>query len=361
MRLRGKWTFLWLIGAIVQGSDLNVTITSDRLYIGEPAELTYSFVRPPGDDAVDFRFAAPQLAHFRVLDSRVVEQTDNGRQLWQKRYTVVPLQSGPLETGAAAMNVASRTFEKDDWGQWMPAIAWKQLHYETVKTFVYPFPSGAEAVGDFRLEAMTDKNVTEAGSPVRLTLSLKGCGDLRTAEPLRMAVHGVRVFDEGQTLHAVWKDGCYYSERNQTFALVGDTDFTIPQRVFRSFDPGRASVATTQSLPIGIHVIGAEIPSGAADKKREDAMTLWSVAVGTGSGFVFGVLLTLLAMRRKKRERKVRFDSFRSALTELLKHLDDPEAKQSAEALERYLYEGAEAPDEGAISNVAQRMKRRRG
>jgi hypothetical protein len=73
------------------------------------------------------------------------------------------------------------------------------------------------------------------------------------------------------------------------------------------------------------------------------------------------VAATLLLLRRKKRERGVRHDSLRAALIELFKHLDDPEAKQSAEAVEKYLYEGADKPDGAGISKVLSRLKRGTG
>ena len=87
-------------------------------------------------------------------------------------------------------------------------------------------------------------------------------------------------------------------------------------------------------------------------------MTVLSVALGALGGFGIGMAATLLWVRRRKKESSIRVDSLRGALVELFKHLDDPEAKQSAEALEKYLYEGAEEPDGKAILNVLSRLKR---
>jgi len=338
------------------GYDLNVTVSSQQIHVGEPVRLTYTFARKPNDDAVDYRFAGPGLAHFQLLSERSETFSLDGNEVWQKHYVVLPLQTGEVATGEAAMNVAKRAYEKDAWGQWMPTIKWEQHRYGSVSLYADLVPQGVGTVGRFTLTATTDKNETESGRPVRLTLSLKGCGNLKTAEPIKLKIAGVSAFDEGKTQRAVWKGGCYYSESNQTFALVGSRDFTIPSIVYRTYDPQQNMVVTAETLPIVIHVDGAVNKN--VTEREEDEMTVWSLMAGVVLGIVIGAAATLLWQRRRTGEKRVRYDSMRTALIELFKHLEDPEAKKSAEAVEKYLYEGAAEPDRTLISDVIERLKR---
>lgn len=361
MSIRGNASVFLLTVCAAFGYDLEVIPSSHSVYQGEPLLLTYRFARPAKEDAVDFRFAAPELSHFQVLESRSAEGREDDTLVWKKEYVVAPLQAGDLRTGTAAMNVAKRVYKKDAWGQWMPSMEWEQHRFESAALFANPVPSGIQAVGRFALTAVTDRNVTDSGKPVRLTLTLQGCGNLRMAEPLRMAIAGVNVFEEGETRRTQWKEGCYYTESTRTFALVGADDFTIPSVTFRTFDPKRMEVVTAQTLPIGIRVNAAAKPEKRTSAREEEEMTILSVAAGVFAGFGLGVAATLLLLRRKKREGKVRYDSLRVALIELFKYLDDPEAKQSAEAVEKYFYEGAEKPDGEGISKVLSRLKRGAG
>ena len=361
MSIRGKASALLLLACAAFGYELEVTPSSHSVYQGEPLLLTYRFARPAKDDAVDFRFAAPELAHFQVLESRSAEGREDDTLVWKKEYVVAPLQAGDLTTGTAAMNVAKRIYKKDAWGQWMPSIEWEQHRFGSAALFANPVPSGIQAVGRFALSAVTDRNETGSGKPVRLTLSLQGCGNLKMAEPLRMAIAGVSVFEEGESRRTQWKEGCYYTESNRTFALIGADDFTIPSVAFRTFDPKQKEVVTAQTLPISIRVNAAAKPVNRTSEGEEEEMTVLSVAAGVFAGFGLGVAATLLLLRRKRKERGVRHDSLRAALIELFKHLDDPEAKQSAEAVEKYLYEGAEKPDGDGISRVLSRLKRGAG
>ncbi|WP_345972215.1 hypothetical protein [Sulfurimonas diazotrophicus] len=357
MSIRGKALALLMAVNALSGYELTVESSSRQVYQGEPLQLVYRFAHTASDKGVDFRFAAPELAHFQLLQSHAEERNENGKELWEKTYVVAPLQGGELSSGTAAMNVAERTYTQDAWGQWMPSVTWQQHLFEPVTLFANPVPGGVQAVGDFALKAVIDRNTTESGEPVRLTLSLSGCGNLATAQPLRMAVAGVSVFDEGHTANAAWKDGCYYNEVNRTFALVGARDFTIPSVRFRSFDPATQRVVTAASLPMPVHVRAA-VHSQQREIPKEETMTIWSLAAGSAAGFVLGVALTLLAVRRRSREERVRVDSLRTALVALFKHLDDPEAKKSAEAVEKYLYEAAEAPDSSKIATLLGRLKR---
>jgi len=344
---RGKLLALLMLAVSALGYDLNVTVSSQQVHVGEPVRLTYTFARKPKDDAVDYRFAGPGLAHFQLLSEQSETFILDGNDVWQKSYVVVPLQSGEVAAGEAAMNVAKRAYEKDAWGQWMPTIKWEQHRYDSVALFAAPVPPEISAIGRFTLSATTDKNETESGRPVLLTLSLKGCGNLKTSEPIALKIAGVSVFDEGKTDHAVWKEGCYYSESNQTFALVGNGDFTIPSIAYRTFDPRQNAVVAAQTLPIAIHVNGA--PKKKETESEENEMTVWSLAAGIVIGIIIGAGTTLLWQHRRNREGRVRVDSLRAALIKLFKHLDDPEAKKSAEALEKHLYEGKELPDMAAV------------
>ena len=345
-----------LLGNAAFSYELDVTSSARSVYVGEPLRLVYIFRHTVSDETVDFRFAAPALAHFQVLESRTGTLREGGTEVWKKTYVIAPLQVGTVAPGAAAMNVAERAYEKDAWGQWMPTIKWEQQRFASVEIFANPVPSGIGAVGHFSVGAVTDANATDSGKPVRLTLSIRGCGNLGTAELPRPEIAGVSVFDEGKTEKAQWKEGCYYTESNRTFALVGERDFVIPSMVLRSFDPPRNAVVAAQSQPIPIHVNTAA--KRIETKQGEEEMTLWSLAAGMLIGIVIGAAVTLLWQRRETREKKVRYDSLRAALIELFKHLDDPEAKRSAEAVEKHLYEAGPAPNAAALLETVSRLKR---
>jgi len=360
MSFRGKALGLLMAVSTLSGYELTVENSSRQVYQGEPLRLVYRFAHAASDKGVDFRFAAPELAHFQVLQSFAGERREAGADIWEKTYVVAPMQGGELSTGRAAMNVAERTYTKDAWGQWMPSVAWQQHLFESVVLFANPVPGGVQAVGAFALRAVVDRNVTDSGQPVRLTLSLSGCGNLETAEPLRMAIAGVSVFEEGHTQNAAWEEGCYSNEVNRTFALVGERDFTIPSVSFRSFDPATQRIVTASSLPIPVHIRTAAEPRVKKKNMKEETMTIWSLAAGGVAGFVLGVALTLFAGRRRSKEERVRFDSLRTALVALFKHLDDPEAKKSAEVLEKHLYEGEMEPDRNIISKVLSKLEKGR-
>ncbi len=358
MSLRGSVLGLLSAGATLWGYTLDARFSSAQVHVGEAVALDYIFERGRGDEGIDFRFAAPELAHFRVLQSRSDEHNGPDRKRWTKQYIVVPMQSGALRTGAAAMNIAERLYEKDEWGQWMPSVKWKPHRFDSVSLYANPVPTGIGGVGRFEIRAVTDRNETEQGRPVRLTLTLFGCGSLDDVELLPPPIRGVSLFPESKQLNAVWEEGCYRSELNQSVSLVGETDFTIPSVIFRSFDPKQGAVVMRQTLPIDIHVRAGTEPKVPVITDEEERMTVLSVAAGAAAGFGLGVAATLLFSGRRKREQGARFDSLRAALVELFMHLDDPEAKQAAEAVEKHLYEGAAAPSAATLSTLLARLKR---
>ena len=357
MSTLGRILVLLALWSGVSALEFDVNTSSRNVSVGEPLLLVYTFAHTPSDNAVDFRFAAPALEHFQVIGNRSSTSGKTGYEVWQKTYVVAPLQSGKLATGTAAMNVAKRIYAKDAWGQWMPKVVWEEHRFVSQTISVNPIPSGVSAFGRFSVGSIVDTNRSVAGKPVTLTVTVQGCGNLDAAELPLPKPEGVSVFDGKKQLSGKWRNGCYYTELNQTYALVGEKDFTIPPVSLRSFDPASNGVLTAKSLPISIRV-------DAAVKKRktkqgEKAMTAGSLAAAMVIGVLIGVAATLFWERRRKRKTKVRYDSMRSALIALLKHMDDPEAKQHAAQLEKHLYEAGPEPDKDALFSTLNRLKRR--
>lgn len=353
MRRPGKLLFaLYVTWAAAFAVEQNVTLSSQDVFVGEPVRITYAFADDSVSDRGDLRFTPPPLAHMQVLESRV----DGGRGLWQAQIVAVPLRSGMLAAGEASISAAKMEDRQNAWGQWMPHIVWQTFPFAPATLNVFPLPAGIEAVGGFRMEAAVDREQIQAGEPVTLTLSLAGCGNLEPAPPPRLEIPGVDVFEGEYKRNALWREGCYYNETNRTYTLVGTDDFTIPSVTLHTFDPALKAVVPVRTLPIDVRVRhGAETRDS---KSEEETMTMESIAAAGAVGFGFGVAVTLLWLRREKRVKRTRPDPLRKLLVALFEHLDDPDARQSAEAVEKHLYEGADAPDDAAISILLSRLKR---
>lgn len=350
---------LWLLGCAAFGFDLNVSVSKLQLYQGEPVQLIYQFAYRPDDQMVDFRFAAPELAHFRMLDAKVVTSQSGVSSLWEKRYVVVPLQVGPVVTGKATINVAKRSYQKDTWGEWMPSTQWKRHDFPSRTLFVNPVPPAVMAVGDFELNASVDRTTVPAGKPVRLRFEVRGCGDISMSEPFQITMRNVSLFAQPRSVHGAWAERCYHSEANQTLTLVGGHDFMIPSVALRIFNPERGSIVIRRTEPIRIHVIAAPPPKEPIDEHEVEAVSWGAVALATAVGMGLGVMLTLLWLRRPRREKRGRTDSMRAMLLALFAHLDDPEARRGAEAMECHLYEGGPPPDSKVIASILDRLRRR--
>lgn len=356
---RGSLLALLLGGAVLWASEQNVTVSPPQPHRGEPVRITYTLLLDKGEAGMDLRFTPPPLEHMQVRERRAGMQIRQGMQVWSEHIVAVPLRPGVLTTGDAAMHVARRENRRDAWGQWMPAVVWKNYPFAARMLTVLPVPPGIDAVGRFRMEAGVRSDKVRSGAPLQLTLSLSGCGDLDLVPAPELTIPGVNVFEEAVSQEAQWREGCLYSESNRSYTLVASEDFTIPSVTLQTFDPVLGTIVPLRSAPISIRVEGTATAETAHIYKEED-MGIWMVMAAMVLGFLLGIGATLIYRRRGRSVRHKGHDSHRDALVALFRHLDDPEAQKSVEKMEKYLYEEGPAPDDAELTALFSRLKRLR-
>ncbi len=341
------------------GMRLDGALSKRTAFVGETIIVTYTFSAPAKSDAVDYRFLPPAWKHVMVRKRREERPEHVGsREVRRYRFALTPLQSGRIVLAPAAVNVAHRVYRKDAWEQWTPRIEWRQVVSEPLAIDTVRVAADVQSVGNFTIAAVTDTNITAPNEPVTLTLTVSGSGNIDDIVPFSLTIPQVGVFASDPTVRSRIVSWRYEGNLTQIFRLVAEQSFEIPPFVLRFFDPDLRRVREVQTDPVTITVRGSSREN--ATENKEEAMTGigWgAVAAAWLIGIVLGAFGVWIAMRRKTASVQIKNDSNRARLIILFRHLDDPEARGYAEALERYLYEGDEAPDEARIDEVIRRLE----
>ena len=297
-----------------------------------------------------------------------VKEDQNARAVEEGRYTLMrrrlvlaAQRGGELTIPSAAMKVAKRAFKRDPWGQWMPEVVWREYYADPVTVTAEPLPDDVELVGHFALRSSVDKNVTDAGAPVQLRISIKGSGNFEDIAPFRPGISGVSSFGGDVITEDYLEQGVYKGGRLQKITLVADENYTIPPLTLTYFDTQSREVRRLETDPIPITVLGApkpKVPKTQPPDDREGETMSYAIGIPVFmfAGFILGVAATLLFRRLNLNRPRKRNDDLRSALITLFRHLDDPDARESAAAVEKHLYEAAEAPDKKELQKVLRRL-----
>lgn len=131
---------------------------------------------------------------------------------------------------------------------------------------VKPLPSAGRprdfsgAVGVFTLSAQLNKEQTNAGEPVTLSVVLEGKGNLRTLEPPEIpALPGFRVYDPKTEESLQATAAGFAGEKRWEYVLVPDAAgrHRLGPLDFTYFDPGEQRYVAVDAGPLTLEVLGA--------------------------------------------------------------------------------------------------------
>ncbi len=353
---------------------LEMKSEKDQVYVGEPFKVVVTLKQRHNAEAVDSKFAPPEMKGFWIKEQQQGRRFEEGDYTLTKViYVVAAQQSGVMSIDRAQLQVAARSHSRDAWGQWFPQLQWRSFFSNPLTIEAKALPAPLKLVGDFTIEATLDRTEAKAGEAVNLTIKIGGSGNFEDIGSLKPAIDGVNVFAEEPAVQGYIEEERYRGSWTQKVALVSDHDFTLEPIALEYFDPKQQKKLRIETQPLHVTITGAppkssepirvergindEMPKETASKEQQP---WWLLAAALAVGFVLGLLARpLMGMgTSKNKERSVNPNDLRAALAVLMRRLDDPEAAQMVGLLERKLYMGESVEiDKKALGALLRRIE----
>jgi hypothetical protein len=336
--------------------DFTLTLKSskERVYVGEPFDLTLVLKQSNNAQAVDSQFIEPDFKGFWVKKRYKTSRTQKGDfTITTAKYKLAAQREGNLTIKAAQLRVASRVNTRDVWGSFMPQIKWRSYYSNPLTITAVPLPNNAQLVGDFTLKAFADKTTIHPNEAVNVTVVVKGDGNLEDIKTFKPFLNGVNVFDEKVQIEG--------DKLTQKLAFVSDRDFTIPPFHLDFYNLKTHKVQRITTQPIEVKVVGGTpatqtqqatpLKVKKAPQMQESIETPTSNTQGGFSfmtlivGFVVGVACGVLVMVYKPfvlqtKEKKLNIKDEKVLLMKLMEYKDsDQEVAQFVDILEKNIYE----------------------
>jgi len=205
---------------------------------------------------------------YRMLPYRADEQIIDGRRVNRYRYIVFPKRPGILTLAfEASMEHTTRASIEN-------AVIGRdnveKLDYTARKVAL---PSVAVSVaaqdtriaGHLRLSVAADRKTVGAFAPVQVRVTLEGYGNLDELPPFTLDIPGVRRFTDGEQKKLVLGEKGFEGSISQQFALVAESNFTVPALRLAYFDTERNRSVELASAPIPVTVLPSEARQSAAE------------------------------------------------------------------------------------------------
>ncbi len=278
----------WYAGNLenVQGLSVRVPLFDQFEYEDEPIQR--------GDSALPIETRQGKVR----LRAQVEQKLLDGRE-WVVLSATRRLrarQPGEYEIEAPSVNISQVTrWVRDFFGRQPAAVVRKRAVGEPGRLVIRPVPLAeappgfAGAVGrGYGIDVTADRTVVQAGDPVKLTITLRGEGDLQSASLPPMS--GKAALDpaqfrvgDGEIPGTMLEDGKQF---HVVARVLHENVSEIPPISYAWFDPDEQQFKTTQSKPIALRVtpaqmvtaadvVGAAIdPAPAPEQPRPDTQTV---------------------------------------------------------------------------------------
>ena len=326
---------------------LFLSVNKDEVYVGEPFELTLLFRQKKSAQVVDNKFSQPELKGFWVKGKPKQEIIKDQEFIDTKvLYTIAAQREGILQITPAQIGIASRQNVKNYYGGLFPDVKWKTYFSNDLNISVKALPSGVALVGNFSIEAFSDKIKVNPNEVVSVTIKITGNGNLEDIKTFKPYIDGVSVFDEKILIED--------NVLTQKITFVADTSFEVPSFSIRAFDSQSKEIKTLTTDAIKISINSSKVSKKEEliikkeDKQKEDIEkvvlqttsidTLWIVAIFL-VGLIFGIGLMLLKpLFIYERKNKLNLNDSKMLLIKLMPFKDNTDVREVIDILETNLY-----------------------
>ena len=342
---------------------LSMKANKKEVIVGEPLVVSVYFaVRNDVRLADNPQYQRPEFKGFLVKEiAQPKRYTKGDHQITELRYILVPEKAGSyhLDPATAKVGLADMS-RRDIFGRYF-GVVWKPIASNSLDITVKEAPQDAELIGRFYVESKLDKNVTKANKPVNLTVTIQGDGSLEDYEMPNYEIDGVTVYSDDAKITTQVIGDKIQSTYVKKFVFIADSDFTIPARTIKAYDPQsktyksltvpsyRVQViapkhqvvttpASTPSIPQSSGTVHSNITPPATEPKAttgtatmpQTLQAWWMLVVSFLAGMVTMYLVRLLKWRKRPSLFKES-----DALKILYPHMDED---AEVEAMVRKLY-----------------------
>lgn len=247
------------------GDEFVVELSLDKyeLMVGESAKLSVIFKMKTTSRVDDIRLSDPKLPNFWVESLGQGKQKIDGEYIkMSMNYLIFPQKSGEFEIAPIKASIGVDMGGIDPFFSSMfRNLDYKQIYSNSAKIKVNSLPNGLTVYGDFEIRAQADKKSVNAGEPVNFTIKIRGVGNVDDISSFEIKDPNLLVYTNDPELQRGMVAGEYGGEFSQKFAIVSESNFTIPSFSFSFYDKNSKNSKTIKTEPIDIEVIPRPTPN----------------------------------------------------------------------------------------------------
>ena len=231
----------------------------------------------------DFLISKKLQYHRPKFRGFFVEQIDKGKsyddgshQITELRYILTPHTEGNFTLGPAYAKVGLQDRSKKVMSNVDKSRKIFQRASNTLALEVLPQSIQSDLVGDFTLESKIDKQKVASGKPVKLSIKLKGEGDLTHFDFPNYTLDGVTIYSDEAKIDIEAVDGKIHSRYSKAFVFISEESFTIPEQLFTMHNPktGTVTELKVNTFTIEVSASNTDVMTAKTSKPTTPAISI---------------------------------------------------------------------------------------
>ena len=307
---------------------LEMKVDKKEVFIGEPIKLTVVFKRNFQKDIANIKYEPPKFENLWVKKIEKKELKEEGKYLVHTlSYLLFPQKSGILQIEPARVDIARKVKSQDKFFVVIERLIWRSLFSNSLKIRVKALPNSLEVYGSLKMDVFLDKNKTIPNNPVNLTINISGSGNIDDIKEFELNIPNATVFADKPKRESFISDGEYKGSFTQKFAIVSDSNFTIPAISFLYFDKDKNKTSKLKSKTLFVEVESTKKTEFAVIQKPKDSKKHKSIKepkesrkqinafVYLMAGFFMGIVFVLmLSMKDRLKFKSLKVTSLQTRI-----------------------------------------------
>lgn len=328
-------------------------IQKTKAYVGEPLLLSLKFKKRDTAQLIDIEFYEPKFENFWTKKiGKEKQYEENGYTIYELKYLVYPQKKGKLSISPTYLKIAIPQLGRDTFGFSVNIPQFKKVYSNGLDLDIEALPDGVELIGDYEMRASVNKKEVQAGEAVNFTIKIEGEGNIDDIRAQKLDIPNTTIYSDSPKITTSLDGDRVVGQFEQTFAIIANSDFTIPPLNIKYFNhkTGEVKMLSSEGVDIKVNsqvqnqVSKIETMENQPKIQQDENMLIEEkyifLLLGLFGGIVIMMLIKLLGKSEKKE--KTLKQKTQSKNKELIKRfmpfVKNPEVKKFIDALERNEY-----------------------
>ena len=326
--------------------ELDVNISKKTLYLGENAILTMKFIQTKNADSINIQ--KPVIKNFVLKEIKNYSIIKNHKKISIFKFLLIPQKSGEYNIGpfVASIGYIVNTTPQGFMGLNIATMQYKNIYSNKLNIKVKEIPLNS-VFGNFKLNLKVQKTTLKTNEPNKVTIFLKGCGDFYSIGNFKLNIPNATVYSSKSIKHLEIINNKLCGNFSQTFTILSQYNYTIPQIKFTEFN---GTLKTLSTKPVHVNVFTTYINFHRHKQNRpiikviKKIFPLRNIIIIALISFVIGIIIGYLfyiISNKNKEFNEIKKANDKELLNILKKYEDNPKIKEFMQKLEENIYKNA--------------------